>query len=178
MSGRPFDPFAILRSLERHGVRFVLIGGLAAGARGSVSLTVDLDICYDRRSDNLERLALVLDELNASLRVGAGDTDAVVFRFDAAALALGDSFATWTDLGPLDVLATPAGTNGFDDLRAGADELDMGDGLVVPVASVADLIRMERAAGRPKDLAHIAELVALDEEIDAMRARGEDPQQG
>ena len=56
--------------------------------------------------------------------------------------------------------------------------LDLGEGLIVPVASIADLIRMKRAAGRPKDLGHIAELVALEEEIDAMRLRGEDPRQG
>ncbi len=178
MSARAFDPFEILQALARHDVRYVLIGGFAAGARGSATLTGDLDVCYDRRADNLERLAAVLGELGASLRVGAGDTDDVAFRFDAGALALGDSFTTWTDHGPFDVLATPAGTSGFDDLRGGADEMDIGDGLIVPVASLDDLIRMKRAAARPKDLAQIPELLALEDEIDAMRRRGEDPQQG
>jgi hypothetical protein len=77
-----------------------------------------------------------------------------------------DSFTLTTDLGSLDLLATPAGTDGFDDLARTAESLELfGHGVLV--ASVDDLIRMKRAAGRPKDLLAVEELAALRDELDA-----------
>lgn len=45
---RRFQPDQILRVLTAHEVLFVVVGGLAAQAHGSSSLTNDLDICYAR----------------------------------------------------------------------------------------------------------------------------------
>ena len=56
-SSQRFSPLEMLRVLDRHAVAFVLIGGVAARLHGSPSLTGDLDLCYDRRPENLERLA-------------------------------------------------------------------------------------------------------------------------
>ena len=52
---RRFQPDVMLRSLIAHRVEFIVVGGLAAQAHGSPSLTGDLDICYARR---LERRAI------------------------------------------------------------------------------------------------------------------------
>ena len=61
-----FRPEVILQSLIEHGVMFVVVGGLAAQAHGSPSLTGDLDICYARDADNLVRLAFAAaDRRNA-----------------------------------------------------------------------------------------------------------------
>ena len=68
-----FDPIAALRVLQRHDVRFVIIGGVAARLWGSPTMTNDVDICYDRARSNLERLAAALQELDARLR-GVGLT--------------------------------------------------------------------------------------------------------
>jgi hypothetical protein len=62
-------------------------------------------------------------------------------------------------------LATPSGTAGYDDLAANAAEAVLDDDLVVPVASLDDLIRMKRAAGRPKDRVELEILGALRDEI-------------
>ncbi|MGI8999147.1 MAG: hypothetical protein ACR2GO_05515 [Candidatus Limnocylindria bacterium] len=86
-------------------------------------------------------------------------------RLDARALAKGDAFTFTTDLGPVDILATPAGTNGFDDLVRTARPFQL-FGRRVPIASIDDLIRMKRAAGRPKDLLAIEELGALRDVLD------------
>jgi hypothetical protein len=152
----------ILEVLVRHGVRFVLIGGLAASIRGSPSVTYDLDIGYDRRADNLDRLAAALGELGARLREADED---ISFPPDAETLAAGDHFTFTTDAGSLDCLGTPAGTQGFDDLVTGATLADL-EGLQVLVASIDDLIRMKRAAGRPKDRVEIEILGALREEVE------------
>lgn len=160
MSDEAFDPLAALRTLDRHGVRYVLIGGLGARLHGSPTVTNDTDVCYERSAANLERLAAALTELHARLR---GVDDDVPSRPDAATLATGDHFTFSTDAGNLDCLGTPAGVGGYDDLAATAEIYEV-EGLRVAVASIEDLIRLKRAAGRPKDLLEIDVLRTVEEE--------------
>ena len=161
MSTPSFDPIVALRTLVSHGVRFVLIGGYAAAIRGSPVITGDVEVCYARDDENMERLAAALQQLGATLR---GAPPEVLFRLDARTLKAGDHFTFSTSAGPLDCLGTPAGTDGFADLSATDEDLD---GLVVRVASVDDLIRMKRAAGRPQDQIAIEWLAALRDELES-----------
>jgi hypothetical protein len=163
MSEPPFDPLTALRTLIDHRVRFVLIGGYAGALRGSPVITGDVDICYARDDENLQRLAAALQALESHLRGAPPD---VPFLLDAATLRAADHFTFTTTAGPVDCLGTPAGTEGFDDLDASATDEDL-DGLVVRVASLDDLIRMKRAAGRPADLIAVEWLSALRDELDA-----------
>lgn len=165
-----FRPDDVIRLLGRHQVRYVLIGGLAAISYGSSSVTVDVDICHATDAPNLDRLVAALREVHAYLR---GVEPGLPFRVDAKTLARGDSFTLLTDLGAVDILATPAGTGGFDDLARTADRLELFEHDVL-VASVDDLIRMKRAAGRSKDLLAVEELAALRDEIDASDHRTAD----
>jgi hypothetical protein len=144
-------------------VRFVVIGAFAGRLLGSPSLTRDLDICYARDPKNLGALAAALAELHARLRGAPTD---LPFRLDATTLANGDAFTFSTDAGDLDVLGTPSGSDGYDELIRTADEVDLG-GIRVHVASIDALIRMKRAAGRPKDLIEVEVLAALRDELDA-----------
>jgi hypothetical protein len=154
--------------LARHGVRFIVIGGYAAIARGSPLLTGDMDICYARDDENLERLAGALRELKATLRGAPLD---IPFQLDAKALKEGDHFTFSTSVGALDILGTPAGTRGFGDLNQDATDVEL-DGLTVRVASIDDLIRMKRAAGRPKDLVGLEWLRGLRDQLEDGPARG------
>lgn len=158
----PFDPLAALQMLAEAGVEFVVIGGVAARLWGSPTLTRDVDICPARKLDNLDRLAGVLRQLHARLR---GVDEDVPFILDARALAAGGDFTFTTDAGDIDLLAVPAGTEGYDDLVASAESLDLGT-VAVRVATLDDLLRMKRAAGRPKDKAEVEILSALREERD------------
>ena len=162
MSEQSFDPLAALRALVEHDVRFVLIGGFAAALRGSPMMTGDLDICYARDPANLERLSAAMRELGARLRGAPSD---VPFRLDALAFEAGDHFTFATDVGPIDCLGTPAGTEGFADIDAAATTEDL-EGAVVRVASLDDLIRMKRASDRPQDRIAIEWLSALRDELD------------
>lgn len=157
-----FDPIGILQVLADHDVEFIVIGGIAAGAQGSPSATVDIDICYARTETNLERLAAALRALDARLR---GVDDDVPFLLGAATLRAGDHFTLTTLLGDLDLLGIPAGTSGYDDLVAGATEVEI-DQMKVWMASVDDLIHMKRAAGRPKDRVELEILHALRDELE------------
>lgn len=157
-----FQPEVVVRLLGRHHVRYVLIGGLAAIIHGAPLVTQDVDICYARDDANLARLADGLREVHAELR---GADPGLPFRLDPETLARGDGFTFTTDAGWLDIIATPAGVAGYDDLAGTADAFRL-FGHRVLVASVDDLIRMKRAAGRPKDLLALEELGALRDEID------------
>jgi hypothetical protein len=177
MSGQPpdvFDPARALRVLTEHGVRFVVIGGLAANVLGSPSATFDLDICYARDPDNLEALASALTELGARLR--GVDVD-VPFKIDARTLHKGDSFTFVTVAGSVDVLGTPSGSGGYDDLQSGAAEIDL-LGVIVKVASLDALIRMKRAAARRKDLVEVEILEALKDEIENPPRKGRSTRAG
>jgi hypothetical protein len=158
-----FEPAEALRALADGGVRFVVIGAMAGRIAGSNTVTRDLDICYARDPENLERLARVLVSLHARLR---GVEPDLPFRLDAKALSNGDAFTFVTDAGDVDVLGTPAGTDGYDDLARDAYPVDV-DGVDIQVASIDDLIRMKRAAGRPKDLIEVEVLGALRDELEA-----------
>lgn len=163
MTVAPFDPFLALRVLEEHGVRYVVIGGIAGRLWGSPTLTNDLDVSYERSRANLDRLAAALGDLEARLR---GVEEEVSFSISRETLEAGGHFTLSTRAGNLDILAWPPGVDSFEELRRAATTMDLGEGLEVPVADLLDLIAMKKAAGRPKDLVEVAVLEALVDEID------------
>jgi hypothetical protein len=147
----------ILERLVAHGVDFVVIGGIAAVLHGSAQNTFDLDVCYATDLGNLAALAQALEELRAKLK---GVEDDVPFVPDSRTLRRTEVLTMETAAGELDILARPAGSNGYESLRRRADRFDLG-GFSVLVASIDDLIAMKSAAGRPKDRAAVDELEAL-----------------
>lgn len=148
-----FDPQPILEVLVRHGVDFVLIGGLAGTALGSAYTTYDLDVAYERSQANLERLAAALKELDATLR---GAPPGLPFLLDAETLRTGLNFTFDTRFGSLDVLGEPAGAPRYDELRAAGSSETLW-GVTIRIASLDHLIAMKEAAGRTKDKLHASE---------------------
>jgi len=62
----------ILQILVKEKVDFVVIGGVAAILQGSTHLTKDIDFCYSRDEENLERIVKALRQnTGATLRVDA-----------------------------------------------------------------------------------------------------------
>ena len=145
----PFDPESILRALDESGVRYVLIGGLAATLHGSPYVTTDVDITPDRDGDNLKALAAALDRLNARIRT-ADEPAGLDSDRSAEFLARVSILNLTTRHGDLDLTFEPAGTRGYSDLRRRAVNIDI-RGIEVPVAALADVIRSKEAAGREKD---------------------------
>jgi hypothetical protein len=166
-----FDPVAALSVLDEEGVRFVVIGGYAGELLGAPLMTNDLDVCYERSPDNLERLAKALVRLHAKLRAATVEED-LPFILDARTLAAGDSFTFLTDYGSLDVLGTPPGTAGYKDLAAAATPVPVAAELRVPVVALEDLMRMKRASARIKDRLQLEVLSALADTSEEL-SRGE-----
>ena len=147
------DPLEILRVLERHDVRYVLIGAAAARIAGAPVVTEDIDVTPAIDRANLERLAGALRELDARLR--SPEPEGVPFPIDADMPTGAELWTLTTSAGDLDVCFTPSGTRGYEDLRREASRERLGRGLTVNVASLRDVIRSKEAAGRAKDLAQL-----------------------
>jgi len=148
-----------LSALSNAGIRFIVVGGLAATIHGSARLTHDLDIVYARDSENIARLAQLLAQHGAYLR---GAPPGLPFVMDAETLRKGLNFTLTTDLGPIDLLGEMLGAGTYDDIAGTAQQVSLFGNLCL-VVDVETLIRAKRAAGRPKDLEVLAELQALAE---------------
>jgi hypothetical protein len=154
---RPLDLGLLLETLARHGVDYVVIGGIAVQVHGHRRTTMDLDLIPDRTSENLRRLAEALDELEARPRdTPPGEAQVAVTdpeRLAVAAIVPPLS----TRHGQLHILNEPKGARSFADLRDAALVVEI-DGIEIPIVALDDLIRMKRAAGRPADLEDVAAL--------------------
>lgn len=152
----PLERFCAL--LAEHGVEFIVVGGQAEALMGSARVTYDVDLCYRRQSDNLERLAAALSTLTLTLRGAPPD---LKFRIDAQALALGQNYTFEVDGEfPLDLLGylEPIGT--YDALLPNTEVVSLG-GHPVRVIGLNDLIRIKRYLGRPKDRESLLQLEGI-----------------
>lgn len=152
------DAIAILASLERERVRYVLIGSMAMAAQGLIRATRDIDFFVAPDAANVERIKRALravfedeciDEIDASdlqgaypvLRYGPPEGDFVI---DLVA-KIGDAFT-------------------FEDIES--EDLVV-EGVRVRVATPRMLYRMKRDTVRPQDHIDAESLrtaFALDEE--------------
>ena len=151
MTRQPLDVERVLTTLARHEVRYLVVGGIAAILHGWPGATADLDLLGSCDTDNFDRLAAALRDLDAHGEGWDGEPDSIG-RVTAWSLE--------TDAGPVDLLFVldPHGT--YEELRATAVDLD-GFGISIPVVSLDDLIDLKRALGRPKDLRVAVELEDL-----------------
>jgi hypothetical protein len=143
-----------LRLLAQAGVDFIVIGGMAAAAHGSVRATLDLDVVYSRDPENVRRLVAALAPHRPYLR---GAPPGLPFVLDEATVMHGLNFTLTTDLGDFDLLGEVVGGGGYRDLLPDTMEIEA-FGVRCRYVTLDALLRLKRAAGRPKDLEAIAEL--------------------
>lgn len=101
-----------------------------------------------------------LEALDAQVR--AEVVEPLPFDRDADSSAAVRSWNLTTKLGDLDITVQPSGTQGYDDLRREAIEVEL-RGVRVEFASLADIVPSKEAAGRDEDcraLPVLRELVA------------------
>lgn len=150
MSGsRPLDPERLLRALAAEEVQFVLIGAMGARLHGFPRMTADADITPASDPENLERLARALRALDAKVYTDAVP-EGLPFDVSAPMLARAPLWNLTTDAGRLDIVFTPAGTDGFDDLAPRAVRFEV-YGHELLVARLEDILRSKLAADRPQD---------------------------
>jgi hypothetical protein len=159
--GPPLQVQPLLEALERHGVDFVVVGGMAGLVHGSAYPTFDLDIAYARDDANLRRLAAALRELDVTLRGAPSD---LPFQLDVRTLANGANFTFESAYGGFDVLGQIDGIRDYASLRRDSRP-DQIEGVGVRVASLDHLIAMKRAANRTKDKLMVEEYISLGDRL-------------
>jgi len=158
----------LVTALCNADVAFVIVGGMAAVAHGSSLLTADLDICYERNSQNYERISLALRPLHPRLR---GAPAGLPFVLDPLTIKAGLNFTLITDAGDLDLLGEMSGLGTYANVRAHSEETEL-YGYSVWILTLEGLIISKQAAGRPKDLRVIPELKALQALRDKSKEEG------
>ncbi len=136
---------------------FVLVGGLAMTAHGSDHVTTDIDFAISRTKDNARRIAQALAEEHPRPEEWPQD---LPYLWDAETVSRATILTLLTDHGSLDLLGETPGVESYAILKERGIDIEL-FGHPIRVASIDDLIRMKRAANRPKDQNHILELLAL-----------------
>lgn len=157
----------MLRVLSEGGVQFILVGGAAATVHGSSRLTQDLDVVYDRSKQNITRLVDCLAPYHPYPR---GAPSGLPFRWDERTLNAGLNFTLTTTIGDLDLLGEITGGGKYADLLPHSIRITV-FGCQCDCLDLETLIKVKRAAGRPKDFEAVAEL----ESIRAERSKGSAP---
>jgi hypothetical protein len=139
-----FDPYALLDALNAERVSYVVVGGFARVVHGSGETTAGLDVVPSLREENLRRLERALEQLEAPMT--------------AERLGAGEPVTASTRAGKLQVVPTPWGTRGYDDLRIRAVRENLGRGVRPAVASVVDCVRMLEASNRAVDAERLLRL--------------------
>jgi hypothetical protein len=123
------EALRILAGLRSHGVRYVLVGELAAAIHGAPLNTGDVDICLPGDQQNLSRLSLALHQLVAQLgAAAAGEEHRAVFD---------------TPFGRLSCLED---ATEFSSLDGNATDVTLSHGVVARVASLEDLARLKQGS--------------------------------
>ncbi len=143
--------------LVQADVRFVVVGGVAAGLHGMARATFDLDICYDPTPDNRDRLARVLAAWKAYPR---GVEPGLPFVMDARQLEISPVQTLTTSLGDLDIIDRVEGVGDFPAVLANSVETVVGE-TRFRILDLPALIKAKGATRRQKDREQLPELEAL-----------------
>jgi len=175
--GPPFNPERLVDTLARHGVQYVLVGGMGAQLHGATRTTTDLDCLPLFEAENTRRLAAAMRELHARLRAeGLSDAESIQLtsHLPSPEFFQHGEISNWmTDAGPLDVLHDMPDREGH---RLGYEQLigrtseAVHAGVTVRLAALDDIVASKEYANRDKDHEALPELYALQEQ-----QRGEGP---
>jgi predicted nucleotidyltransferase len=146
----PADLKELLRALNAHGVKFIVVGGYALGAYTEPRATKDLDIFIRSDEINSEALYRALAEFGAPLQ-----------HFTPADFRDGSCFQIGSPPGRVDILQQIDGIT-FDEAWKNRVEANIEGEIRVAVISREDLIRNKLASGREQDLLDVKKLRASD----------------
>lgn len=135
-----------LELLNKHEVKYLVVGGYSVAIHGHPRYTKDIDIWILTSEENARAL------LQALVEFGFGSLDLTVDDFNAPGhvIQLGNAPAR------IDILTSLTGVN-FDECWENRVSVE-DESLVYPVIALRDLKVNKRALGRHQDLADLEEL--------------------
>ncbi|HET7842280.1 MAG TPA: hypothetical protein VFM21_11765 [Terriglobia bacterium] len=145
------DFVAILQTLVRHDVDFIVVGGVAATIQGASISTFDLDLVHSREPKNVGRLLKALEALDARYRTpGAGNLKPSRSHLESEGHQL-----LMTRAGPLDLQGIIGAHRGYVELLPETIRVKIVD-VEIRVLALAAVIKTKEEAGREKDKATLA----------------------
>jgi Nucleotidyl transferase of unknown function (DUF2204) len=123
------DLVAICRSLNREGVRYLLIGGFAVILHGLVRTTKDIDLLIDPSEENIRRLKKALGTLPDNAVALVADDDVGKYRVVRVA-----------DEVVVDLMAEACGISYEEAFAAGVERRQIAD-VTIPIAKKEVLLR-------------------------------------
>jgi hypothetical protein len=145
----------IFVALDRRGVDYIVVGGLAAVLQGAPVHTDDLDVVYARDPANLERLQSALEDMGAVFRTDPARR----IRPNLSHLESDGHKLLKTRHGVLDLLATVEEATDYAALLPDAETFEVA-GVEVRVLSLERLAEIKRKLDRPKDKLMLAVIEA------------------
>lgn len=155
---------AITRALDEAGVRFLVVGGLAVIAHGYGRQTQDLEIVVRLQPEDVKCAFGALAALGYRPRVpvtaeGFADPEQRARWISQKGMTVLNFHSDRHAATPVDVFVTEPFD--FDEEYRLALVEDIAPGAPVHILRLGTLLRLKREAGRPQDLADIAELNLL-----------------
>ena len=138
-----------LTALDKSGVDFILVGGLAAVLQGAPLQTYDVDIVYSRAPANIERLLKFLDSVEAIFRIQPHRK----LRPNATHLEGSGHLNLITQFGPLDLLAMVGDGLTHHDLLPQSRLMLITESVRIRVLDLERIIAIKEKLGGEKDLA-------------------------
>src|SRR5260370_36585807 len=139
----------ILRELDRHGVKFIVVGEMGGALQGATDNTLNIEIVHATDSQNVERTLRALESLDAYYRIQPERR----LRPNASHVSSMGHQSLITRLGPFDMLGHIGNGRTYADLLNHTVEMDLGDGLKVRVLDLETLIAVKEEVGGEKDIA-------------------------
>jgi len=136
----------MLQSLQKEGVKFLLVGGYALAAHGHPRSTMDIDFWVMTSAENAKAVMRALKRFGAPLQ-NVSESD---FETEGTILQIGVIPRR------IDIITKIDGVR-FEDAWPRAVSVEL-DGCRIPVISLEDLLANKCASGRLKDLADVATL--------------------
>ena len=147
----------VIRALDRHKVKYALIGGYAVALHGAIRGTVDIDIAIALNKAAFQRAETALREIGLESRLPI--TAAEVFSFRTEYIQK-RHLKAWSFVNPrnpldvVDILIT-------EDASKISTVNKRAFGITIKVAAITDLIAIKKKAGRAQDLEDIKALRKL-----------------
>ncbi len=141
------DLSAILEGLLETGVKFILVGGLAAVVQGAPVTTMDVDIVHEQSPDNISRLLSFLKSVDAYHR----RPDDRIIEPKRSELSEKGHVLLTTRLGPLDVLAFIEEDRAYGELIENTVEVDF-RGNIIRVLELKKMIQLKKDSRNPRDI--------------------------
>ena len=142
----PLDLEKLINQLEKAGIKYILVGGMAAIAQGAPLFSFDLEIVHERSEGNTEKIKHLLTQLDAYQR----RYDDLKLKPDFDALKGSGHMLLSTKFGPLDILGSIEKGLGYEELIDNVIEIDF-HGHTLHVLNLETLIDLKQASTRVED---------------------------